>query len=110
MTTSASACARSRTARAWMLSTTPVAPRASLAAAGRWRGAIGGAGLLSHAPVIMFPQEQRIAVNGGRDYTLATGLTRLRADVFEQAEYDPVIVIDSHWTTTTEFVVTSHAK
>ena len=65
---------------------------------------IVGAGLLSHAPVIMFPDEVR------RNYTLATGLDRLNADVFAKTDYDAVVVIDSHWITTTEFVVTSAVR
>lgn len=73
-------------------------------------GFIVGAGLLSHAPVIMLPEAQRRAVNGGQDYTLASGLTDLGRSVFDRDAYDAVIVIDSHWTTTTETVVTSHAE
>ncbi len=71
-------------------------------------GRIVGAGLISHAPVIMFPESFRIEANGGRDFTLATGLKRLGSEVFDAAAYDTVLVFDSHWTTTTEFVVTSH--
>ncbi len=69
---------------------------------------IVGAGLLSHAPVIMFPESVRIEANGGQDFTLATGLKRLRSEVFDQVEHDTVIVLDTHWATTTEFVVSSH--
>lgn len=71
-------------------------------------GHIVGAGLLSHAPVIMFPEPVRKAANGGCDFTLATGLARLEREVFDAQDYDTVVVFDSHWTTTTEFVVTSH--
>ncbi|MDB5101355.1 MAG: catechol 1,2-dioxygenase [Cyanobacteria bacterium RYN_339] len=70
-------------------------------------GRIVGAGLLSHAPVIMFPQAMRIEANGGKDFTLATGLERLKREVFDAVDYDTVLVIDSHWATTTEFVITS---
>lgn len=70
-------------------------------------GRIVGAGLVSHAPVIMFPEGFRIEANGGRDFTLATGLQRLKQEVFDVQDYDTVLVIDSHWFTTTEFVVTS---
>ncbi|HEY9723301.1 MAG TPA: hypothetical protein V6D47_14925 [Oscillatoriaceae cyanobacterium] len=71
-------------------------------------GRIVGAGLISHAPVIMFPEAMRIAANGGRDFTLVTGLQRLKREVFDTQAHDTVLVIDSHWFTTTEFVVTSH--
>ncbi|GHC57283.1 catechol 1,2-dioxygenase [Streptomyces cinnamoneus] len=73
-------------------------------------GDIVGAGLLSHAPVIMFPKAQRIEANGGRDFTLATGLTRLRQERIDPADYDTVVVFDSHWGTTTETVVTAHPR
>lgn len=73
-------------------------------------GDIVGAGLLSHAPVIMFPEEMRLQENGGRDFTLVTGLERLRSEVIEAADYDTVIVFDSHWATTTEAAITSHAR
>jgi aromatic ring-opening dioxygenase catalytic subunit (LigB family) len=71
-------------------------------------GCIVGAGLVSHAPVVMFPEAMRVEANGGRDFTLATGLKRLKRDVFDVLDYDTVLVIDSHWATTTEFVITSH--
>jgi aromatic ring-opening dioxygenase catalytic subunit (LigB family) len=71
-------------------------------------GHIVGSGLISHAPVIMFPESVRKETNEGRDFTLATGLQRLKREVFDSLEYDTVLVIDSHWTTTTEFVITSH--
>ncbi|MHB2019539.1 MAG: DODA-type extradiol aromatic ring-opening family dioxygenase [Candidatus Xenobia bacterium] len=69
---------------------------------------IVGGGLVSHAPVIMFPEAMRIEANGGRDFTLATGLKRLKTAVFDVQDHDTVLVFDSHWATTTEFVVTSH--
>ncbi|KUF16804.1 catechol 1,2-dioxygenase [Streptomyces silvensis] len=73
-------------------------------------GAIVGAGLLSHAPVIMFPEPLRVEANGGRDFTLATGLARLRGEVFDTLGHDAVLVLDTHWATTTETVVTAHAE
>lgn len=71
-------------------------------------GEILGAGLLSHAPVIMFPEQMRIEANEGRDFTLATGLAEVRREVIDMIDYDTVVVFDSHWATTTEFVVTAH--
>lgn len=71
-------------------------------------GEIAGAGLVSHAPIVMFPEPIRIKANDGNDFTLATGLTRLREDVIDTTAYDTVIVFDSHWATTTDFVVTAH--
>ncbi|MFQ6192678.1 catechol 1,2-dioxygenase [Streptomyces sp. NPDC000405] len=73
-------------------------------------GDIVGAGLLSHAPVIMFPEHIRVKENGGRDFTLATGLRHLREEVIDTVEHDTVVVLDSHWATTTETVITSHPR
>ncbi|MFC5148328.1 catechol 1,2-dioxygenase [Streptomyces aureoversilis] len=77
-------------------------------------GDIAGAGLLSHAPVIMFPEPARTEANGGSDFTLATGLEQLRREVTDPAEnpleYDTVVVFDSHWATTTEAVITAHPR
>lgn len=73
-------------------------------------GVIAGAGVVSHAPVVMFPEAQRRALNGGADSTLATGLTRLRSEVFDRVPHDLVVVLDSHWATTTEYVITAHRR
>ena len=68
-------------------------------------GEVVGAGLLAHVPTIMLPKEQRLDLNDGREISLVPGLHRLRAEVFETLDYDTVIVLDSHWHTTVEFVV-----
>lgn len=73
-------------------------------------GQIVGAGLLSHAPVVMFPEAMRVQANGGSDFTLATGLQRLKREVVDVVDHDAVLVLDSHWFTTTEFIVTAHAR
>ena len=68
-------------------------------------GEVAGAGLLAHVPTIMLPYEQRLELNEGKEISLVTGLQRLRAEVFETLDYDTVVVLDSHWHTTVEFVV-----
>jgi aromatic ring-opening dioxygenase catalytic subunit (LigB family) len=68
-------------------------------------GEVVGAGLLSHVPTIMLPREQRLALNQGQEISLVPGLERLRAEVFQTLDYDTVLVLDSHWCTTVEFVV-----
>jgi 3,4-dihydroxyphenylacetate 2,3-dioxygenase len=73
-------------------------------------GEVVGAGLLSHVPTIMLSAGERRELNGGRDNTLAPGLERLRREVFETLDYDTVVVLDSHWATTVEFVVTAQAQ
>jgi 3,4-dihydroxyphenylacetate 2,3-dioxygenase len=70
-------------------------------------GEIVGAGLLSHVPTIMLPEATRRELNDGKEISLVPALHRLRAEKFEQLDYDTVIVLDSHWFTTVEFIVTS---
>jgi 3,4-dihydroxyphenylacetate 2,3-dioxygenase len=71
-------------------------------------GEVAGAGLLAHVPTIMLPRQQRLELNEGREISLVPGLERLRAEVFEPLDYDTVVVLDSHWCTTVEFVVAAH--
>ncbi|HEY3908150.1 MAG TPA: catechol 1,2-dioxygenase [Streptosporangiaceae bacterium] len=68
-------------------------------------GEVVGAGLLAHVPTIMLPPELRRELNEGKEISLVPGLRRLRAEVFETLDYDTVVVLDSHWQTTVEFVV-----
>jgi 3,4-dihydroxyphenylacetate 2,3-dioxygenase len=70
-------------------------------------GEIVGAGLLAHVPTIVLPDEQRRELNNGNESTLYTGLHKLRRDVFDVLKPDLVIVFDSHWFTTVEFVITA---
>lgn len=73
-------------------------------------GEVVGAGLLAHVPTIMLPEATRRELNGGPDFTLVSGLERLRADVFDTLDYDTVVVLDSHWATTVEFVVSAQDR
>jgi aromatic ring-opening dioxygenase catalytic subunit (LigB family) len=73
-------------------------------------GEVVGAGLLSHVPTIMLPEETRRELNNGEDISLVGGLQRLRTEVFDAVEYDTVVVLDSHWATTVEFVVSAQAR
>jgi 3,4-dihydroxyphenylacetate 2,3-dioxygenase len=73
-------------------------------------GEVVGVGLIAHVPTIMLPKEIRMELNEGRDTTLVEGLERLRKDHFENDDYDTVIVLDSHWASTVEFIVTSQAR
>jgi len=71
-------------------------------------GEVVGAGLLAHVPTIMLPPEQRRELNDGKEISLVPGLHRLRDEVFAALDYDTVLVLDSHWHTTVEFVVAAH--
>jgi aromatic ring-opening dioxygenase catalytic subunit (LigB family) len=73
-------------------------------------GEVVGAGLLAHVPTIVLPEADRREMNNGQDTTLVAGLRRLRREVFETLDYDTVVVLDSHWATTFEFVVTAHDR
>ena len=70
-------------------------------------GEIVAAGLLSHVPTIMLPESERRALNDGKEISLVPALHRIRAETFETLDYDTVIVLDSHWFTTVEFIITS---
>ena len=70
-------------------------------------GEVVGAGLLAHVPTIMLPHAERLELNEGKEISLVPGLERLRAEVFETLDYDTVVVLDSHWFTTVEFVVSA---
>ncbi|HTY72404.1 MAG TPA: 3,4-dihydroxyphenylacetate 2,3-dioxygenase [Actinomycetes bacterium] len=73
-------------------------------------GEVVAAGLLAHVPTIMLPEQTRRELNHGADTTLVAGLEQLRKDVFETLDYDTVVVLDSHWFTTVEFVVTAQDR
>ncbi|HUA41386.1 MAG TPA: catechol 1,2-dioxygenase [Streptosporangiaceae bacterium] len=70
-------------------------------------GEVVGAGLLAHVPTIMLPYDERVALNDGKEISLVPGLEKLRQDVFETLDYDTVVVLDSHWFTTVEFVISA---
>ncbi len=70
-------------------------------------GEIVGAGFLAHVPTIVLPDDVRRELNNGEESTLYTGLHQLRREVFDVLKPDLVIVFDSHWFTTVEFVITS---
>lgn len=73
-------------------------------------GEVVGAGLIAHVPTIVLPEDVRRSLNHGRESTLVTGLQQLRREVFDTLDYDTVVVLDSHWATTVEFVVTAQER
>jgi len=73
-------------------------------------GEVVGCGLLAHVPTIMLPKEIRYELNKGREFTVVTGLNRLKDEVLAKLDYDLVVVFDSHWFTTVEFVITAHQR
>lgn len=73
-------------------------------------GEIVGAGFLSHAPTIMFTKEQRYALNQGKEISLVPGLQLIRSEVLDELRPDTILLFDSHWFTTVEFVITAHVR
>lgn len=73
-------------------------------------GEVVGAAVLSHIPTIVLPDDQRRALNDGKESTLYTGLFDVRRDVLDVLRPDLVVVFDSHWFTTVEFVVAAQAR
>ena len=73
-------------------------------------GEVVGAGLLAHVPTMMLPPETRLELNEGKEISLVPALHQLREEVFETLDHDTVVVLDSHWFTTVEFVVTAQDR
>jgi 3,4-dihydroxyphenylacetate 2,3-dioxygenase len=73
-------------------------------------GEVVGAALLAHVPTIVLPEATRRELNHGEDSTLVPALHELRKDKFDTLDYDTVVLLDSHWATTVEFVVTAQQR
>ena len=73
-------------------------------------GSIVGAALVSHVPPLVMPESERRALNGGEDTSLFAGLHALRAERLAPAAADPVVVVDTHWFTTIEHVISAHER
>ena len=73
-------------------------------------GEIVGAGIVSHVPTIMLPEETRLEINDGKEITLVPGLRRLRSEVLDRVGADTFIVMDTHWEVTFEHIITGHEK
>lgn len=72
-------------------------------------GEIVGVGLVSHAPTIMFDEEGRLDINDGKEISLVPGMHRLREE-FDRLQPDTFVIIDSHWFTTVEHVISAHER
>lgn len=73
-------------------------------------GEVAGAGLVSHVPTIMLPEETRREINEGKEISLVPGFHRLRKEVLDALEPDTFIVFDTHCATLLEFVVPTHER
>ncbi|MBY5162963.1 catechol 1,2-dioxygenase [Salsipaludibacter albus] len=70
-------------------------------------GEILAVSLTSHAPTIMMPREQRLELNEGREISLVPGLHRMRDEKLAALDVDTIVILDTHWFTTVEHVVTA---
>lgn len=73
-------------------------------------GEIIGAGLVAHVPTMVLPEPVRRELNEGQEISLVPGLHRLKAEVLDRLRPDTIVVFDSHWFTTVEFVVTAQER
>ncbi len=73
-------------------------------------GEVVGAGLISHAPTIMFDEATRRELNDGKEISLVPGLVRLKDEVLSQLGADTMVIVDSHWFTTVEHVLSAHDR
>ena len=73
-------------------------------------GVIVGAGLISHVPPLVMPEAIRRELNDGEDTTLFQGLHELGQQRLRPLGADTVVVVDTHWFTTVEHIVTAHDR
>ncbi len=73
-------------------------------------GEIVGAGLVSHVPPIVMRLEERLALNGGEDFSLCAGLERLRNERLDELRPEVIVVFDTHWFSTFEFICSAHER
>lgn len=73
-------------------------------------GEIVGAGIVAHVPTIMLPEATRLEINDGKEITLVPGLRRLKSEVLDRLKPDTVIIMDTHWESTFEHILTSHDR
>lgn len=73
-------------------------------------GEIVGAAIVSHVPPLVLPEEVRLELNDGRDFSIVEGLHRMRRECLDRVRPDTIIVFDTHWYTTFEHIVTAHAR
>ncbi len=73
-------------------------------------GEIVGAALVSHVPPIVLPEQIRREMNNGDDISLLDALHNIRREKLDALKADTVVVFDTHWFTTIEHIVSSHAR
>ena len=73
-------------------------------------GEVVGAGLLAHVPDDHAAGGDPAGAQPRRGHHPGLRPAAAAREVFETLDYDTVVVLDSHWATTVEFVVTAHDR
>lgn len=73
-------------------------------------GEIVGSALVAHVPPLVLPQDVRLELNNGRDFSIVEGLHRMRRECIDPLQPDTIVVLDTHWFTTFEWVVSAHER
>ena len=73
-------------------------------------GVIVAAGLLSHVPSVMLPEDERKTRYGGQDTTFPRALRDIYRERIQPAAFDTFLIFDTHWFTTRGFVVNTQEQ
>lgn len=73
-------------------------------------GEVLAVSLTSHAPTIMMPRDLRYELNEGKEISLVPGLERMREEKLAALDVDTIIILDTHWFTTVEHVITAQDR
>jgi 3,4-dihydroxyphenylacetate 2,3-dioxygenase len=73
-------------------------------------GEIVGSALVAHVPPLVLPEDVRFELNHGKDFSIVEGLHRMRRECIDPLQPDTIIVLDTHWFTTFEWVVSAHDR
>ncbi|MGD9996902.1 MAG: catechol 1,2-dioxygenase [Ilumatobacteraceae bacterium] len=73
-------------------------------------GEIVGAAIVSHVPPIVMSDADLAELYGPNGTTLVDGLHRIRRERFDALDPDTIVVFDTHWFTTVEHIISSHAR
>ena len=70
-------------------------------------GEVLAVSLTSHAPTVMMSKAQRLELNEGKEISLVPGLHRMRDEKLAALDVDTIVILDTHWHTTVEHVITA---
>lgn len=73
-------------------------------------GEIVGVGLISHVPTTMLPEAVRLELNEGKEISFIPGYAKIRTEVLDRLQPDTIVIVDSHWFTTVEHVISAHPR